>query len=163
MSTRPKTYWANTCSNSRRDCEENVHGWIEPFRPSFSVTPGLIYLVYLLSKYRKNSSGSVTGLEPGGEWMCENILLCAFSVRVQGIADYYLKIGGRGGRRLSMRHELERREVEDDGGYLGDTSSWAEGPKVAPRAQPASCQCVRVFLGTCQTDVDDRRSKDRNT
>jgi hypothetical protein len=44
--------------------------------------------MYLLSKYGKNGSGSVTGLEPGGEWMCEKIFLCPFSVRVQGIADY---------------------------------------------------------------------------
>jgi hypothetical protein len=49
--------------------------------------------MYLLSKYVKNGSGSVTSLEPGGEWMCENILLCTFSVCVQGVADYYLKIG----------------------------------------------------------------------
>jgi hypothetical protein len=60
-------------------------------------------------------------LEPGGEWMCEKILLCAFSVRVQSIADYYLKFGGRGGRRLSVRHERESREFEGDGGYLGGT------------------------------------------
>jgi hypothetical protein len=44
--------------------------------------------MYLLSKYGKNGGGSVTGLEPAGEWMCEKVLLCAFSVRVQGIADY---------------------------------------------------------------------------
>ena len=72
--------------------------------------------MYLLSKYGKNGSGSVTGLEPGGEWMCEKILLCAFSVGVQGVADYYLKIGGRRGRRRSMRHECESREIEEDGG-----------------------------------------------
>ena len=47
--------------------------------------------MYLVPKYGKNGSGSVTGLEPGGEWMCEKILLCALSVGVQGIVDYYLK------------------------------------------------------------------------
>jgi hypothetical protein len=44
--------------------------------------------MYLLTKYGKNGSGSVAGLEPGGEWMCEKIVLCAVSVCVQGIADY---------------------------------------------------------------------------
>ena len=44
--------------------------------------------MYLLSKYGKNVSGSVTGLESGGKWMCEKIQLRAFSVRVQGVADY---------------------------------------------------------------------------
>jgi hypothetical protein len=99
--------------------------------------------MYLLSKYGTNGSGSVTGFEPGGERMCERILLCAVSIRVQSIVEYWLKIGGRGGRRLSMRHERESRELERDGGYLGD--SWAEenGSLGA-----SSWQCVRVFLGT---------------
>jgi hypothetical protein len=44
--------------------------------------------MYLLSKYGKNGSGSVTGLEPIGEWMCEKIPFCAFSVRVQSIVEY---------------------------------------------------------------------------
>jgi hypothetical protein len=81
--------------------------------------------MYLLSKHGNDGSGGVTGLEPDGEWMCEKIVLCAFSVCVQGIADYYLKFGRRGGRRLRIRHERENREFEDDGGCLVD--SWAEG------------------------------------
>jgi hypothetical protein len=89
--------------------------------------------MYLVSNYGKNGSGTVTGLEPGSERMCENVLLCALSVRVQGIANYQLEIGGRRGRGLSMRHEGESRELKDDGGYLGD--SWAEGSV----ALPASC------------------------
>jgi hypothetical protein len=44
--------------------------------------------MYLLLKYGKDGSGSVTGLEPAGEWMCEKILLRALSVGVQGIDDY---------------------------------------------------------------------------
>jgi hypothetical protein len=48
--------------------------------------------MYLLSKYGKNGIGSVTGLEPGGEWMCEKILLRTFSVGVQGIVENLLKI-----------------------------------------------------------------------
>jgi hypothetical protein len=44
--------------------------------------------MYLLSKYGKNGGGSVAGSEPGDEGMCEKVQLCAFSVRVQGIADY---------------------------------------------------------------------------
>ena len=114
--------------------------------------------MYLLSKYGKDGSGGVTGFEADGEWVCEKIVLCAFSVCVQGIPDYYLKFGGRCGRRLRMRHEHENREFEDDGGYSGD--SWAEGVAVVHRdwAQPASC-CVRVFVGTsCHRALE--RSKD---
>jgi hypothetical protein len=38
--------------------------------------------MYLLSKYGKDGSGGVTGLEADGEWMCEKIVLCAFFVCV---------------------------------------------------------------------------------
>jgi hypothetical protein len=82
MSTGPETYKANTCFNRRRECEEDVDGWLEPFRPLFSATLGLFWAMYLLSKYGKNGSGSVAGLELNGEWMCEKILRCPFSVRV---------------------------------------------------------------------------------
>jgi hypothetical protein len=82
--------------------------------------------MYLFSKYGKNGSGSVTVLKPRGEWMYKKILLGTFSVGVQGIDEYYLKFGGRCGRRLSMRHECESRVFEGDGGYLGD-SCRAEG------------------------------------
>ena len=44
--------------------------------------------MYLVSKYGENGSGSVTCLEPGGEWMFEKIPLCALSVGVQRIVDY---------------------------------------------------------------------------
>ena len=44
--------------------------------------------MYLVSKYGKDGSGSITSLEPGGEWMCEKILLGPFSVGVQGIVEY---------------------------------------------------------------------------
>jgi hypothetical protein len=92
-------------------------------------------------------------LEPGGEWMGEKIPFCAFPVRVQGIVNYELKIGGhRGrGRRLSMRHE--GKDVEDDGGYLGDTV-------VVRQRRVASCQwSVRESSPeNCQSIVDDRRS-----
>jgi hypothetical protein len=72
--------------------------------------------MYLLSKYGKNGIGSVTGLEPGGEWMCEKIFLRTFSVGVQGSVEYKLEIGGRYGRRLSLRHECE-----------AESDIWAEG------------------------------------
>ena len=44
--------------------------------------------MYVLSKYAKNGCGSITGLEAGGEWMFENILLGTFSVGVQGVVEY---------------------------------------------------------------------------
>jgi hypothetical protein len=42
----------------------------------------------LLLKYGENGGRRIAGSEPGGEWMCEEIVLCAFFVRVQGIIDY---------------------------------------------------------------------------
>ena len=115
--------------------------------------------MYLFSKYGKNGSGSVTVLKPRGEWVYKKILLGTFSVGVQGIDEYYLKSGGRCGRRLSMRHECESREFEGDGGYLGD-SCREEGPQFTERVRSEWSVRERVFLGIYQTDVDDRRSKD---
>jgi hypothetical protein len=90
--------------------------------------------MYLLSKYSKNGNGSVTDLEPGGERVCEKILLRTFSVGVQGIVEYHLKIGGRYGGRLSMRHECESRER-----YLG------RGEWFTRSLGTACLMCVRVF------------------
>ena len=87
MCTITKTYQASTCSNIHRECEEDVYGRIKPFRPSFSAAPRLIKPIYLLSENGKDGSGSVTGLEPGGEWIGEKILFCAFSECVQGIVE----------------------------------------------------------------------------
>ena len=42
-------------------------------------------------------------------------------------------------------------EFKDNGGYSGD--GWAE--KGGSLLLRASCGCVRVFLGTFLTDVDD--------
>jgi len=65
-----------------------MYGWIKPFRPSFITTLDLIQPLNLLLKYGENGSGRIAGSEPGGEWMCEEILLCAFFVRIQCIIDY---------------------------------------------------------------------------
>jgi len=57
---------------------------------------------------------------------------------------------------------VKQREFEDDGGYLGDKLVGQRGMvhyRDVHWAQPASCQCVRVSLVTCQTKVDDRRRK----
>src|ERR1700733_1858983 len=96
--------------------------------------------MYLLLKYGKNGSGSVTGFKPGGEWMCEKILFCTFSVGVQGIIDYYMRIGGRRGRRRSMRHGCESRGFEDDGGCLGDSCRAEESGSLGVACLMASCQ-----------------------
>ena len=66
-----KTYETNTLSESecRGEIEQYVHGWIEPFGPSFIATTRLIKILDLLLKDRKNGTGGIAGLEPGGEWM----------------------------------------------------------------------------------------------
>ena len=110
--------------------------------------------MYLLSKYGENGGGSVTGLEADSERMCERILFCAFSVRVQGIIEYKLKIGGRGrgGRRLRMRHECESRGCQ----WLGRGWFTASGHSL-PRV---SCEFSWERMMCIDDRQDDRRSKD---
>ncbi len=103
--------------------------------------------MYLLSKNGKNGSGGVTGFESGGEWMCEKILLCALSIRVQGIVEYQLKFGGRGGRGLSISHECEDREFEDDSRYFGDISALHRGEWFTGRSLPRLLSLVIVVNG----------------
>jgi hypothetical protein len=44
-------------------------------------------------KDSNNGTGSVTGLELGGEWVRSQILPRTFFVGVQSIIDYELKVG----------------------------------------------------------------------
>ena len=65
----PKAYQASTRLKNGRESLQNVHCWIEPFGPSFIATAGLIQFLDLLLKKSDNGTRSVTGLEPGGEWV----------------------------------------------------------------------------------------------
>ncbi|KAI0271996.1 hypothetical protein BGY98DRAFT_936844 [Russula aff. rugulosa BPL654] len=65
----PKAYQASTRLKNGRESLQNVHCWIKPFGPSFIATPGLIQSLNLLLKDNDNVTRSVTGLEPGGEWL----------------------------------------------------------------------------------------------
>jgi len=53
----------------------------------------LIELLNLLLKYFENAGGRVAILEVGSEWVGEEIVLCAFLVRFQGIIENKLKVG----------------------------------------------------------------------
>ena len=47
----------------------------------------MIELLNLLLKHGENGSGRVAGLELGCEGVCEEVLLCMFFVRFQGIIE----------------------------------------------------------------------------
>jgi hypothetical protein len=47
----------------------------------------------LLLKDGEDGGGRIAGLELGGEWMCKQVLLRAFFVRIQGTIDDLLEIG----------------------------------------------------------------------
>jgi len=84
-------------------------------------------------------------------------------VHFQGIIEDYLEVrgvGGRGSRRVSVRHECKSRVFvrarEGGGGYLSDR--WVEGNLGDRRAEGEAVhwalpclasvwQCVRTFLG----------------
>ena len=67
--------------------------------------PRTVEVLDLLLKHGENGGWRIAGLELGSEWMGEKIFLCLFFVRFQGIIEYELEVGGRGGRGVSTRHE----------------------------------------------------------
>jgi hypothetical protein len=66
----PEAYQANTGSKNAREGIKDVHGRIQPFRPTFIGTPGLLQPMDLLVKDSENGTWRVAGLELGGEWVC---------------------------------------------------------------------------------------------
>jgi hypothetical protein len=57
----------------------------------------------LLLEHGENTTRRIAGLEPVGEWVIKEILLCAFFVRFQGIVENWLEVG-RCGSRVNVRH-----------------------------------------------------------
>ncbi|SRR5258708_32133841 len=66
-----KIFFADALQESNRNrtraALQNLHGWIEPFGPSFITTPGLVQLLDLLLKDSDNGTRSVASLEPAQE------------------------------------------------------------------------------------------------
>ena len=91
-----------------------------------------------------NGTGRIARLELGSEWMCKQVVLSSLLVFVQSIIDDELEVRaltrGRGGGRLSMRHEGEIRWFvrtrEDDGGFVGDIGDRAEGNTLGATLRP---------------------------
>jgi len=68
----------------------------------------LIELLDLLLKRDENRAWRIASLELGGKWVRKKIVFCAFFVRLQGIVENELEVGGRGrGSVVSVRHEDE--------------------------------------------------------
>ena len=99
-----------------------------------------------------NGTGRIARLELGSEWMCKQVVLSPLLVFVQSIIDDELEVRaltrGRGGGRLSMRHEGEIRWFvrtrEDDGGFVGDIGDRAEGNTLGATLRPGRIFPSRV-------------------
>jgi len=63
---------------------DHVHSWVQPFRIA---ALRLIEPLDLLLKYGENAASRIAALEPVGERMREEVVLCAFFVRFQGIIE----------------------------------------------------------------------------
>jgi hypothetical protein len=61
---------------------EDVHSWLQPLRIA---ALGLVEFLNLFLKNSENAARRIAGLEPGSEWVLEEIGLCAPLVRFQGI------------------------------------------------------------------------------
>ena len=61
---------------------DDVHSWVQPLRIA---ALRMIELLDLLLKHGENAASRIAAFEPVGERMRENIVLCAFFVRFQGI------------------------------------------------------------------------------
>ncbi len=95
-----------------RERMENLYSWVEPPRPLFIAALRLIELLNLLLKHVENVARRVAVLELGSQWVITDILLCAPFVRSQGIIEYKLEVGDRGGSSVSVRHKGGNRGVE---------------------------------------------------
>ena len=82
----PEAYQASTRCKNGGESVQNVHGWVKPFGPMFIAILGPI--LNLLLKDRDNGTGRVTGLEPDGERVSKQIVLCTLLIRIQGIVDH---------------------------------------------------------------------------
>ena len=104
-SSHLETYQTNTLAQCLRERIQDIHGWIEPIRQPFIAASRSVEVPDLPLKDGENGDRRVAGLKLGGEWMYKEISLCLFFVCFQGIIEYELEVGGRGGRRVSAKHE----------------------------------------------------------
>jgi hypothetical protein len=72
----------------------------------------LIGLLNLLLKHEENGTWRVAGLELIGEGMGKKILFCTLFIYLQGIVNYRMEAGGRGGGAVSAGHNIGREEWE---------------------------------------------------
>jgi hypothetical protein len=77
----------------------------------------LIDFLDLLLKHGENGTWRVAGLELSGERMEKNILLCTLFISFQGIIDYRMEVGGRGGGAVSAGHKIGREEFVGEEEY----------------------------------------------
>ena len=98
---------------------KDLHGWIQPPRPSFIPALRLIELLDLLLKDIEDAAGRVAGFELASEWVRGKMLLCAFFVRFQSIIENWLEVG-RCGSGVSLRHKGEVRDRGEDSRMVGD-------------------------------------------
>jgi hypothetical protein len=70
----------------------------------------LIDFLDLLLKHEKNGTWRIAGLELFGERMGKKVLLCTLLISFQGIIDYRMEAGGRGGGVVSAGHKIGREE-----------------------------------------------------
>jgi hypothetical protein len=78
------TNQADTPSESGTKRIEDAHGWVQPFCQPVITNPSLIELASLFFKYSQDGGRSVTRLQLGGKWMCDEVLLCPLLVQLQG-------------------------------------------------------------------------------
>ena len=107
------TYQTDAFSEGFRERIEHINGRVQPFcQPSIAILRS-IELLGLLLKHNENTAGRVAGLELGGEWVGKKVLLCVILICSQGLIEYLLKVGGRCGSRVGVRHDGK---TEDDDG-----------------------------------------------
>jgi hypothetical protein len=88
------TYQTNTFSEGFREHIEHINGRVQPFGQPFIATLRSIELLDLLLKNSKNAAGRVAGLELGGKWVGDKVLLGASLICFQGVIENQLEIGG---------------------------------------------------------------------
>lgn len=98
-------YHANAFSDGCREGIDNIHRRVQPFRQAVIASSRLVEVLDLLSKNKENAVGSIAGLELGGKWVREKVLLCTFFICFQGITEILLKVGGRCGSRVCAKHK----------------------------------------------------------
>ena len=73
---------------------KDLHSWIQPLDPPFISTLRLIELVDLLLKDVENAVRRVAVLELSSKRVREKIIFRPFFVRIQGIIENNLEVGG---------------------------------------------------------------------